>query len=553
MVFTAATETALPALIKPLFDQGFGAAKNPNFSVWWIPIAILGIFFVRGLAGFVGAYAMSWIAHNVLRDIRQAIFEKLLVMPAASFDSKSAGQLISRIISEVNGVTAATTSIVATLVRDSLTLAGLMAWLIWLNWRLTLIVVILFPLLALITLSFSRRMRRLSRGALGATGEMARVVEEVIFGNRIVKIFQGAPYERVRFKKASALYRGSAMRLVIAQALQTPMSQFIAAIGLSTVLVVALLQARAGTTTVGDFASFVAAMLMMFGPLRHLADLNAQLQRGLAAAESVFSLIDENSEIDTGVVQISRAAGRIHFDSIYLSYANKSSEALSDIRVLIEPGEKVALVGPSGGGKTSFVNLIPRLYEPSRGCIYLDDTPLNKISLMSLRRQIAFVSQDIVLFNDTVFNNVAYGSRGASEQAVREALEASFLQEFVCSLPKGIQTTIGDRGVQLSGGQRQRLAIARALLKDAPILILDEATSALDSESERYVQQALEKLCENKTTLIVAHRLETTRTADRILVFEGGRIVEEGTHDHLLRSKGTYAMLYKTNIGAAGD
>jgi subfamily B ATP-binding cassette protein MsbA len=332
-----------------------------------------------------------------------------------------------------------------------------------------------------------------------------------------------------------------------AQALQTPLSQLVAAIGVAAVVTIALIQSRSGIATVGDFVSFVAAMLMMFGPLRHLADLNAQLQRGIVAAEVVFGLLDEDSESDTGNIAKVNLKGKIHFDCVSLSYPGKTKEALSNISLTIYPGETVAIVGPSGCGKTSLVNLIPRLYEPSQGTILLDDRPLRDLKLSALRSQIALVSQDIVLFNDTIFNNVAYGFPSATRASVEAAIQAANLESFVATLPRGLDTEIGDRGVRISGGQRQRLAIARATLKDAPILILDEATSALDSESERNVKSALEKLRKGRTTLVIAHRLETTRDADKIVVFEAGRIVQEGKHETLLLQDGIYKQLYCLN------
>ena len=546
MLITAATETAFAALMKPLLDEGFSTTSR--LQIWWVPTGIMSIFLIRGASGFVSTYAMSWIAQSVLRDLRQALFEKFLVMPASSFDTKSSGQLISRIIAEVNGVTAATTSIVSTLVRDTLILVGLFAWLVWLNWKLTMVVLVVFPLLAAITLAFSRRMRTLSRRALSATGEMTRIVEEVIFGNRIIKIFQGREYEQKRFFKASSRYRGQVMRLMIAQGLQTPLSQLVAAIGVATVITVALVQSRAGAATIGDFVSFITAMLMMMGPLKHLADINVQLQRGMASAEAVFQLIDEKSEIDQGTEATVSARGYLRFEKVSLTYPGKSAPALSEVSVEIKAGETVALVGPSGGGKTSFVNLIPRLYEPSDGSISLDGVRLRNLTLQSLRSQIALVSQDIVLFNDTISNNVAYGITNSTEIAVREALHKAGLATFIESLPMGIETAIGDRGVRLSGGQKQRIAIARAFLKDSPILILDEATSALDSASEAHVKNALDQLRFGRTTIVIAHRLETVKDADRILVFDMGKITEQGDHQTLMERRGLYASLYQKNF-----
>lgn len=552
MVVTAATETAFPAMMKPLLDSGFQGSGS--FQVWWVPVAVLLIFLVRGASTFFSSYAMNWIANNVLRDLRQAMFNKLLTMPASSFDAKSSGQLISRVIAEVNGVTSAATNVVNTLVRDSLILLGLLGWLFWLNWKLTLVVLALLPALAALTLSFSRRMRRVSRNALKATSEMTRSVEEAIFGNRVIKVFQGSRYESGRFGKVNADFRGQSMRLAVAQALQTPISQLIAAIGVAVVLTIALMQSRAGEATVGDFVSFVTAMLMMFGPLRHLADINSQLQRGLASAESVFDLIDEHSENDQGSRTLGRAHGHLRFEQVTLAYASSPDRpVLAGIDLDIAPGQTVAFVGPSGGGKTSLVNLVPRLYEPVSGRVLLDGIAISELTLASLRQQVALVSQDVVLFNDTIANNIRYGMESASDEALRDAVRAADLQTFVEGLPDGLQTMIGDRGVRLSGGQRQRIAIARAVLKDAPILILDEATSALDTTAEASVKTAIDALRRGRTTLVVAHRLSTIVDADRIVVIEGGQIVEDGTHEQLIAREGLYASLYQRAAESAGS
>ena len=546
MLVTAATETAFPALLKPLLDNGFAGASS--FQVWWVPTAVLLIFLLRGTATFFSVYAMNWIANSVLRDLRQAMFNKLLTLPASAFDARSSGQLISRVIAEVNGVTSAATNVVNTLVRDSLILIGLLGWLFWLNWKLTLVVMLLLPFLAGLTLAFSKRMRRVSRDALKATAEMTRSVEEVIFGNRVIKVFQGDQFESGRFKKVNAEFRGQSMRLAIAQALQTPISQLIAAIGVAVVLTIALLQSRAGEATVGDFISFVTAMLMMFGPLRHLADVNAQLQRGLASAEAVFELIDEKSERDTGSQTVGRVRGEIEFQAVSLAYPSSERQVLQEVSVVIRPGETVALVGPSGGGKTSLINLLPRLYEPTAGRVLIDGIAVTDLSLASLRAQIALVSQDVVLFNDSIRNNIVYGATESAEAEVNAAIAAADLSDFVASLPDGADTVIGDRGVRLSGGQRQRIAIARAVLKNAPILLLDEATSALDTKAEASVKAAIDRLRQGRTTLVVAHRLSTIVNADRILVIANGRLVEEGRHETLMAKAGLYASLYSKNL-----
>ena len=551
MLVTAGTETAFPALLKPLLDNGFAGASA--FQVWWVPTAVLLIFLLRGVSTFLSVYAMNWIANSVLRDLRQAMFNKLLTMPASTFDARSSGQLISRVIAEVNGVTSAATNVVNTLVRDSLILIGLLGWLFWLNWKLTLVVLALLPLLAGLTLAFSKRMRRVSRDALKATAEMTRSVEEAIFGNRVIKGFQGDQFESGRFKKVNAEFRGQSMRLALAQALQSPISQFIAAIGVAVVLTIALMQSRAGEATVGDFISFVTAMLMMFGPLRHLADINAQLQRGLASAEAVFELIDEKSERDTGTHTVERVQGAIEFQGITLAYPSSDRKVLAGLTVSIRPGETVAFVGPSGGGKTSLVNLVPRLYEPTEGKVLIDGIPIADLTLANLRAQIALVSQDVVLFNDSIRNNIAYGAASVTDQELHAAIDAADLGKFVASLPEGAETVIGDRGVRLSGGQRQRIAIARAVLKNAPILILDEATSALDTTAEASVKSAIDRLRKGRTTLVVAHRLSTIVDADRIVVIEAGQIVEQGSHQELLNRAGLYASLYARASSAGHD
>ena len=551
MLVTAGTETAFPALLKPLLDNGFAGASA--FQVWWVPTAVLLIFLLRGVSTFLSVYAMNWIANSVLRDLRQAMFNKLLTMPASTFDARSSGQLISRVIAEVNGVTSAATNVVNTLVRDSLILIGLLGWLFWLNWKLTLVVLALLPLLAGLTLAFSKRMRRVSRDALKATAEMTRSVEEAIFGNRVIKVFQGDQFESGRFKKVNAEFRGQSMRLALAQALQSPISQFIAAIGVAVVLTIALMQSRAGEATVGDFISFVTAMLMMFGPLRHLADINAQLQRGLASAEAVFELIDEKSERDTGTHTVERVQGAIEFQGITLAYPSSDRKVLAGLTVSIRPGETVAFVGPSGGGKTSLVNLVPRLYEPTEGKVLIDGIPIADLTLANLRAQIALVSQDVVLFNDSIRNNIAYGAASVTDQELHAAIDAADLGKFVASLPEGAETVIGDRGVRLSGGQRQRIAIARAVLKNAPILILDEATSALDTTAEASVKSAIDRLRKGRTTLVVAHRLSTIVDADRIVVIEAGQIVEQGSHQELLNRAGLYASLYARASSAGHD
>lgn len=542
MAVTAATETAFPAMMKPLLDKGFGGATS--FQVWWVPTAVLLIFITRGAASFVAQYSMQWVSNNVLRDIRQAMFEKLITMPASSFDTKSSGQLIARMISEAQMVLFAATGVITILIRDTLVLAGLMGWMFWLNWKLTCVVLLVMPLLAVMTLKFAKRMRRVSHGQMAATSEMTTTVEEAISGNRVIKVFGGEAYEQTRFDRVNRDYRSQAMRLAIAQALQSPISQLIAALGVAVVLTIALAQSRAGSATVGDFVSFITAMLMMFSPLKHLADVNAQLQRGLAAAQGVFALIDENSERDLGTQTLKSVRGNIEYLNVSLRYPTRERPALDNVTLKIPAGKTYAIVGPSGGGKTTFVNLLPRLYELDDGVITIDGVSIQDLQLKALRSKIALVSQDVVLFNDSIANNIAYGRNDISREEILRVAEAADLGGFVASLPEGLDTIIGDRGVRISGGQRQRIALARAMIKDAPILIMDEATSALDNTSEAAVKQAIDRLRRGKTTLVVAHRLSTVVSADQIVVLDHGKIAQQGTHAELIQQPGLYASLY---------
>jgi len=543
MVFMAATEAAFPAMMKPLLDQGFVGVQS--FQVWWVPVAVLLIFFLRGLAGFVSVYAMQWLANNILRDIRQQMFDKLLLLPSATFDTRTSGQFVSRMILESQTVLWACTSVVTVVVRDSLVLIGLTAWLFWLNWKLTLVVLLLMPFLAIITLRFSRRMRRLGRGQVSASGDLTSVIEEAISCNRIIKIFGGQAIESEVFSRSNTAIRRQAMRLAIAQALQTPLSQFVAATGVAIILTIALIQARAGTATTGDFVSFITAMLMMFSPLRHLADVNSHLQRGLASAEGVFELLDEDQELDSGAKRFERRAkGDIEFRNVTVRYAMRDTDALQAVNLRIPAGKTYAFVGPSGGGKSTLANLIPRLYDPEIGAVFIDGIEVREFELRSLRSQIALVSQDVVLFNDTIRNNILYGAEKQTGDLLESVIEMADLSSFINGLPRGLDTEVGERGIAVSGGQRQRIAIARAIIKDAPILILDEATSALDNESEASVKTAIDSLRRGRTTILVAHRLSTVRDADRIIVLDQGVVLQQGTHEELIDKEGLYRSLY---------
>lgn len=544
MMLTGSTETALPAIMQHLLDDGFGGKGNPQL-MWTAPLMIIGLFVGRGMFTFTMNYAMNEVSNSVLYDLRKQMFDRLVQMPVSYFSTHSAGTIIARLVNDVQNVTQSLASVLVIMVRDTCVILGLLGWLLYLNWQLTMIAFVLIPMVALAVGAFSRRMRRLSGEQLRYTGELTSVVGEAIHGNPVIKVYAGQEHERSRFAAASRQLQGFARRMTVASSLLVPITQVMAAVAVSLVIALALYQSQQDRTTVGGFVSFLTAMLMILNPLKHLADVNGQLQRAFAAADAVFHFIDEPIENDHGTQEIERAKGALRFEGVRFGYEGSTSLALKGIDLEIKAGETVALVGGSGGGKTTLANLIPRFYSVTDGRILLDDIPIESLKLESLRRQIAWVSQQVMLFNDTIANNVAYGSRrGASEADVRAALDAAYLTEFVASLPDGINTMIGDNGIRLSGGQRQRLSIARALLKNAPILVLDEATSALDNESERFVQAALDKLMHGQTTLIIAHRLSTIEKADRILVLDDGRIVESGTHAELIELGGLYARLH---------
>ena len=549
MVMTAATEPAFPAILKHLLDRGFGEEGSAAL-IWQAPLAIIGLFMLRGIFTFTMNYAMNGVSHAVLYDLRREMFDRLVELPLRYFASHSSGTLIARVVADVQNVTQTLSSVLTVLVRDTVVIIGLLGWLLYLNWQLTTITLVLIPLIALAVGAFSKRMRRLSSEHIRHTGELTSVVEEAIHSNPVVKVYGGQHYERSRFAAASGQLRAFARRMTVASALIVPITQIMAAVAVSVVIAIALYQSQQSQSTVGDFVSFITAMLMILAPLRHLADINGQLQRALAAADAVFQFIDEPVEPDEGRVTLERVRGDIRFENVIFKYDGSERPALNGINLHIRAGETVALVGSSGGGKTTLANLLPRFYPVTTGRILIDDIPIESMQLESLRRQLSWVSQTVMLFNDTIANNVAYGTRrGVSRQEVHGALEAANLASFIDSLPEGLDTVIGDNGIRLSGGQRQRLSIARALLKNAPILILDEATSALDNESERYVQGALERLMKgHTTTLIIAHRLSTVENADRIIVLGSGRIVEEGTHEDLINRAGLYARLYAGGV-----
>ncbi|MGQ0710513.1 MAG: lipid A export permease/ATP-binding protein MsbA [Rhodoferax sp.] len=544
MVGTAATEPVFPALMKYLLDQGFKASEP--YMVWAIPLGVVALFTVRGVLSFCTNYLMTWVSTNQGVDMQRELFQKILLLPTHTFHEQSPAKLISRILGDVGTANQATTTVLVTAVRESFTAAALLAYLLYLDWKLTLLTLAIGPVLAAIIKGFSRRMRQSSRMTVVAQRAQAHTVEEAVNAHKVVKIFGAHQHMLRRFDGDLNQLRRSFMREAVPTSAITPITHLTASVAVAGIIYIALSQVTGqGSASAGGFISFITALLMLIAPIKQLSAINVTLQRAFAACESVFELLDSTTEKDQGTRTIGRAQGRIEFEHIRFHYPGVERLALEDVSFIVEPGSTVALVGASGGGKTTVSALIPRFYDPSSGRILVDGIDTRELGLNCLRRNIALVSQDIILFNDTVEANIAFGESGeCTRDQVMAAAKAANAWEFIEQLPQGLDTLIGEDGAKLSGGQRQRIAIARALLKNAPILILDEATSALDTESERQVQAALTSLMQGRTTLVIAHRLSTIVHADSILVMDKGCVVEQGTHEQLLAQGGYYASLH---------
>jgi subfamily B ATP-binding cassette protein MsbA len=543
-LIAAATEPVLPALMKPLLDSGFG---NSSVPLWLVPVVIIGLFLVRSATAFTAQYALAWTANEGVLNLRKAMFDRVLSAHPDLFTRHTTSKLTNIVVYEVHQGAHLLVSALLTMLRESLTLVALLGYLIWLNWKLTLFVGVMFPLVATAVRLISRRMRRITLASQKATDELAYVIEENVLAWRIVRLHDAAPHQTERFVKQSNLLRRLVMKSVAASALMTPATLTLTAIAISGVIVVALWQSRTGGTTVGGFASFITAMLLLLAPIKKLSDVTGQITRGMAALERGMALVEENPKEPCGSHAPAVVRGEIELRDVTLRYREDQAPALDRMNLRVHSGESVALVGPSGAGKSTLVHLLPRFIDPSSGSVILDGMPIQDWDIDALRRQFALVSQDVVLFNDSVAANVALGApkdAAIDRDRVRDALRSANLLDFVEGLPQGLDTAIGHNGNQLSGGQRQRMAIARAIYKDAPILILDEATSALDSESERAVQEALDRLMKGRTTLVIAHRLSTIEHADRVVAMEAGRVVEQGTHAQLLAHGGLYARLH---------
>lgn len=544
MVILAGTEPALPALLKPTLDGSF--VEKDLRAVGLMSVLIVLLFVIRGIATFVTTMALTWVGGKVVMDLRNEMFEKLVSLPSSYYDKQASGTLISKVTFDATQVTEAASNVLLVVVRDTLAIIGLLAWMFYLQWQLTLITFLTAPVVVLTVKYFTKRLRLASHRLQESMGDVTHVLEETIDGQHVVRSFGGQGYEKSRFGETVEQVRRFQLKFMAASTANSPIAQVVISLALAVILFQSAHLSAAGEITVGGFVSFFAAMAMLFSPIKRLTSVNGLLQRGIAAAASVFALVDEASEVDHGTRTISRAKGHLEFRDISFKYDAGENRALKNISIAVEPGQTLALVGHSGSGKSTLANLVPRFYTQDEGAILLDGIDIRELTLASLRANVALVSQEIVLFNDTVAANIAYGPLAeASREDIIEAANAAHAMEFIENLPKGLDTNVGQKGVRLSGGQRQRLAIARAFLKDAPVLIMDEATSSVDNIAEQHIQAGLEQLRKGRTTVIIAHRLTTIEGADIIAVMDAGRIIDVGNHAQLLEHSGLYASLYR--------
>ena len=544
MLLFAVTDTGFAFLIKTLTDSfaGTGTAYDTNQIKVILPVAVIIIFIIRGVSGFFSVYNIAWIGRQVIKLLRGEIYQKFLNLPTQFLDQKSNAELLSKVTFNIEQVAESTSNILTVLIRDTLTIIVLSVYMVYLSPTLASVIFLVAPVIAILVRFLSLLFRRYSERIQDSMADVTHAIKETLQNHRIIKIFNGQDFEQKKFSLINENNRKHNMKLFSTKAIGNSITIFIASLGVAGVVYVATLEQVKNSMTVGDFSGFITAMVLLMTPLKRLTNINAMIQKGIAAAVSIFSLLDEDNEDDQGQLDANDLEGSINFKNVCFSY-NQAEHTLDGINISINPGETIAIIGKSGSGKTTLVNLIPRFYEIESGQLLIDSENIQNYSLKSLRSNISLVTQEVTLFNDTIFNNIAYGKY--SDNEVRKVVTSAHMDEFIDNLPKGLDTLVGDQGILLSGGQRQRIAIARALLKDAPILILDEATSSLDSESERYIQKALDQLMKNRTTLVIAHRLSTIENADRIIVLSKGRIVEQGHHNELIKQNGEYASLHR--------
>ncbi|EGY29980.1 lipid A export permease/ATP-binding protein MsbA [Candidatus Regiella insecticola 5.15] len=544
LIFNAASDIFMLSLLKPLLDEGFGKANSSILT--WMPLAVIGLMLVRGITSFISTYCISWVSGKVVMYMRRRLFSHMMGMPVAFFDQQSTGTLLSRITYDSEQVAASSSNGLITVVREGASIIGLFIMMFYYSWQLSLILIVIAPIVSLVIRVVSKRFRNISKNMQNMMGQVTTSAEQMLKGHKEVLIFGGQKIESERFNAVSNRMRQQGMRIVYASSISDPIIQLIASFALAFVLYAASFPSVMETLTAGTITVVFSAMMALMRPLKSLTNINAQFQRGMAACQTLFAILDTEQEKDEGKLEVKRVKGNIEFHNVTFCYPNKKIPVLTNINIDIQAGKTVALVGRSGAGKSTIAHLLTRFYDINKGNILIDKRDLRDYKLDSLRNQIALVSQNVYLFNDTIANNIAYArDKQYSREKIENAAKMAHASDFIEKMENGLDTVIGENGVMLSGGQRQRIAIARALLRDCPILILDEATSALDAESEYAIQAALDELQKNRTSLIIAHRLSTIEKADEILVIEDGQIVERGQHRELLAKKGVYAQLHR--------